>query len=51
MNRTHCGIHLFGNVLPTTREVNTQKGSRPYREFIGDERVLAKVETFITVSS
>ena len=50
MNRTHCGIHLFGNVLPTTREVNTQKGSRHYREFIEDARVLAKVETFITDS-
>ena len=47
MNRTHCGVHLFGNVLPTTKAVNTEKGSRHYREFIGDKRVLAKVETFI----
>ena len=50
MNRTHCGVHLFGNVLPTTKAVNTQKGSRHYREFIEDERVLAKVEAFITDS-
>ena len=50
MNRAHCGVHLFGNVLPTTKAVNTQKGSRHYREFIEDERVLAKVEAFIVAS-
>ena len=50
MNRTHCGVHLFGNLLPTTRAVNTEKGRRHYREFIKDERVLAKVESFIADS-
>ena len=31
MNRTHCGLHLYGNVLSATREANIR--SRPrYRK-------------------
>ena len=50
LNKTHCGVHLFGNVLPTTKAVNTRKGDRRYRGFIEDEEILAKVETFVADS-
>ena len=47
MNRTHCGIHLFGNVLPTTRAANKAKSNRHYRDFVDDPELLAKVELFV----
>ena len=27
MNRTHCGIHLYGNVLPVSTNANRQKAA------------------------
>ena len=47
MNRTHCGIHLFGNVLPATRAANKAKNNRHYRDFVDDPELLAKVELFV----
>ena len=35
MNRAHCGLHLYGNVLPATRDANRPKGRRKhYRDFV-----------------
>ena len=34
VNRTHCGLHLYGNVLPTTRAANSEKGGQHWREFV-----------------
>ena len=50
MNREHCGIHLFGNVLPTTKEVNRRKANRHYREFVESQVLLDRIEAFIADS-
>ena len=47
MNREHCGIHLYGNVLPVTKEANRQKASKPYYEFVKDQLLLDKIKAFI----
>lgn len=47
MNREHCGIHLYGNVLPATKEANRQKASKPYYEFVKDQLLLDKIKAFI----
>ena len=51
MNRTHCGLHLFGNVLPAAREVNRQKAGKHYRDFVQDRGRLDRVEAFVRVSN
>ena len=40
INRTHCGLHLYGNVVPTTKKTNQDKGSKDFREWLaeGDPR-------------
>ena len=50
MNRTHCGLHLFGNVVPATREVNRRKAGKHYRDFIEDRNRLERIEEFIRSS-
>ncbi len=50
INRTHCGLHLFGNVVPATRKANNAKGkgNEDYKEFLkGDEDRLRKIEEFM----
>ncbi len=50
MNRTHCGLHLYGNVLPSTQEANRQKAGKSYREFVVDPGRLEVIESFIRQS-
>ena len=50
MNRTHCGLHLYGNVLPTTREANRRKADKHYRDFVEDPDRLGRIESFIRES-
>lgn len=50
MNRKHCGLHLFGNVLPATKEANRRKASQHYREFVEDPDRLKRIESFIRKS-
>ena len=50
VNRTHCGLHLYGNVLPTTRAANSEKGGRHWREFVEDPQRAAHIEAFISQS-
>lgn len=50
MNRTHCGLHLYGNVLPVTKEANRRKGGKHYRDFVEDPDRLERVECFIRES-
>ena len=50
INRTHCGLHLFGNVVPATRKANNAKGkdNKDYKEFLkGDEDRLRRIEEFM----
>lgn len=51
MNRSHCGLHLFGNVLPATRSANRKKASKHYREFLKDDpERLDRIERFVRQS-
>ena len=51
MNRTHCGLHLYGNVLPATTEANSQKAGKHYRDFVEDPDRLAQIEAFVRESA
>ena len=50
VNRTHCGLHLYGNVLPATRAANSEKGGRHWREFVKDPERAVRIEAFIAQS-
>ncbi len=50
MNRIHCGLHLYGNVLPATRAANRQKAGKHYRDFVADPDRLERVESFVRES-
>ena len=36
MNRYHCGLHLYGNLVPATNDANQQKKHKHYADFLGD---------------
>ena len=51
MNRSHCGLHLFGNVLPATKSANRKKAGKHYREFLKDDpERLDRIERFVRES-
>lgn len=50
MNRTHCGLHLYGNVLPATKDANRRKAARHYREFVEEPDRLESIASFIRES-
>ncbi len=50
VNRTHCGLHLYGNVLPTTRAANSEKGGQHWREFVEGSEQAARIQEFIAQS-
>lgn len=33
-NREACGLHLYGNLVPATRQANSVKGSKDFRTFL-----------------
>lgn len=40
-NRENCGLHVFGNIIPSTDEANSAKSSKDYAEFLlSDDNVL-----------
>ena len=47
MNRKHCGLHLYGNVLPATREANRRKAGEHYRDFVDNPDRLERIEAFV----
>ena len=48
INRSHCGLHLYGNVLPATHDANSRKGGAHWRDFIAsDSARLAHIEEFV----
>ena len=47
MNRAHCGLHLYGNVVPATRDANRHKAGKHYREFIEDRVRLERIDEFL----
>ena len=50
MNRAHCGLHLYGNVIPATEEANRRKAGKHYRDFIEDRDRLERVDDFLRQS-
>ena len=62
-NRQECGLHLYGNLIPATREANAAKSNKTFEDFLtnntsilGDldidirrERI-AKIKEFQTIS-
>ena len=51
MNRAQCGLHLYGNVVPTTKETNRRKAGKHYREFIEDRERLERIDEFLCESA
>jgi hypothetical protein len=62
-NREACGLNLYGNIVPTTKEANGAKSSKDYKDFIlnntsilGDldesirKQRIAKIEEFVAQS-
>lgn len=47
INREHCGLHLYGNVVPATREANRSKRGLHFRDFVDDATRLEKIERFL----
>lgn len=54
INRRHCGVHAYGNVLPASRTANDAKGGMHYQDYmrtlIGNDERLAKIESFVNES-
>ena len=50
MNRAHCGLHLYGNVVPVTRDANRLKAAKHYRDFVEDPDRLERIEAFVRAS-
>ena len=50
INMHYCGLHLFGNVVPATKEKNNEKGTQHYRDFVCDPARLQKIEDFMEES-
>ena len=54
MNRRHCGVDAYGNVLPASKAANAAKSGTHYREYmasvVADEARLARVEDFVRES-
>ena len=50
MNRTYCGLHLYGNVLPATTKANRQKAGEHYRDFVENPDRLQRIESFVRES-
>lgn len=47
INRHHCGLHLYGNVLPATKKANRDKRDLHYRDFVDDATRLKTIENFM----
>ena len=50
MNRAHCGLHLYGNVVPATKDANRRKAGKHYREFVEEEDRLECIDEFLRTS-
>lgn len=54
MNKSHLGLHAWGNVVPCCKDCNNEKQQKPWREFIdrkaGDlaQKRKEKIETFVS---
>ncbi|MBI4248142.1 MAG: hypothetical protein HY611_01465 [Elusimicrobia bacterium] len=50
INKEHCGLHLYGNVVPTSTKVNQEKHHKHFRKFVTDSGRLKKIEAFLKVT-
>ena len=47
MIRSQRSLHLYGNVLPATREANREKAGKHYRDFMEGPDRLERIESFV----
>lgn len=47
INQDYCGLHLYGNVVPATKNANGDKRDLHYRDFVSDAVRLQKIECFM----
>lgn len=47
INREHCGLHLVGNLVPATDDVNKRKHHHHFRDFVTDPARLARIEEWL----
>jgi hypothetical protein len=38
-NRTHCGLHLYGNIIPASKEANASKSGKTLEEFFDSDAI------------
>ena len=50
MNCSHCGLHLYGNLLPATRDANRREAGKHYGDFVEDPERLEWIESFVRES-
>ena len=54
INREHCGVHAYGNVLPSSKAANDAKGRSHYRDYmttvVKDRERLERIERFVDES-
>ena len=48
INRHHCGLHRYGNVVPATRKANEEKSGKHFQHFLVDDpERLQKIKDFM----
>lgn len=48
INRSSLGEHRLGNIVPSCRQCNANKGGKDFREFLGDNAVaIARIEEYM----
>jgi len=47
MNKRHCGLHLFGNLVPCISAANAEKHYRHYREFLSSPERVQRVDEWL----
>lgn len=50
MNRAHCGLHLYSNVVPATKDANSRKAGKHYRQFVEEGDQLERIDGFLRTS-
>lgn len=50
MNRAHCWLHLFRNVVPATRDANRRNAGKHFRELAEGPGRLERIAAFVRES-
>lgn len=47
INKSSCGLHLPGNVVPSLKSENAAKGDRDFRDYLEDDGKIQKIEEWL----